>query len=90
MDGFPGRPEHPDFWRLSSAVLKMDGRVSEDEQSIRAATADVIDLDSARYMGDQRARLLLRKLGYAADPALVVLLQSLWLDGCLAGLLTRP
>jgi hypothetical protein len=85
---FPGRPEHPDFWALSSAVLKMDGRLSEEGQDLSTAIADIIDPESALYMADQRVRLMLRNLGYAAGPELVSMLSATWLDGLLAGRLS--
>lgn len=60
------RPNHPDFWRLSSIVLKYDGRMDEartQEEKEAVWTNNVqrwVDEDSLNYMAMQRA---MRALG---------------------------
>lgn len=65
LGNFPERPNHPDFWRLSSVVLKLDGRMdaakSEDEQEAVWAdnVARFIDEPSLTYLAMQRSMRVL-------------------------------
>lgn len=62
----PARPNHPDFWRLSSIVLKYDTRIqaAPDDDSKEAVWRDNVvrwvDENSLVYMASQRA---MRALG---------------------------
>jgi hypothetical protein len=57
----PGRPDHPDFWRISEVFLANDGAIEsarndtarEDEWVRR--TSSVVDIESVTYMAQQRA-----------------------------------
>lgn len=91
---FPSRPNHPDFWRLSSVMLKLDGRMnqakSEDEKD--AVWTDNltrwIDEDSATYTAMQRAMrpLGVQTVGDARKHAqTLVLLTVVWLEGFQVG-----
>lgn len=73
---FPDRPQTEDFWRLSDAVLQNDAIATE--QGIEAAMKGLIDIDSAVYMGVQRAGMA----GMIHDPRVV----SMWLDGVALGI----
>lgn len=56
----PARPDHPDFWKLSEIVLRMDGQMQEADEAAKErlfheeVTAH-IDEDSLGYMAIQRA-----------------------------------
>lgn len=71
---FPNRPTTQDFWRLSESVLQNDGLATE--QGLEAAVKGLIDLDSAVYVGMQRAAMV------GMDPRVV----SMWLDGLALGI----
>ena len=98
---FPGpksRPDHPDFWRLSELLLKLDSDLDPSnpdeaakEAQWQARMAEVeVDLDSLTYSAMQRA---FRIVGIQnplelIDPQKmrqVALLTSVWLEGFAAG-----
>lgn len=68
---FPGRPNHPDFWRLSSAVLKLDGQSTDKE--FPEIMAPLVDVASLTYMATNRVSR------FPVHPAAV------WMDGFAAG-----
>ena len=74
---FPGRPDHPDFWLLSQAVLDQDGQ-ADAGQPVDDILARRIDPDSAVYMAMQRALRI--------DPASQQQLAAAWIDGLLIGM----
>lgn len=56
----PARPEHPDFWKLSSVVLDLDGAMAERgkesiDDVIARKAAEVGDSYAICYMAVQRA-----------------------------------
>lgn len=59
----PGRPNHPDFWRISEVLLANDGDMeaatSNDakEAAWKARTGAVVDVGSVTYAGMNRARM---------------------------------
>ena len=80
-DGPAGRPDHPDFWRLSQQVLRRDGAAQEAKgKETRDAVWDRfmaevgIDTDSLMYMAAQRA---MRVLGITTTDELVLHSRSL-------------
>lgn len=76
---FPGRPQHPDFWRISEIILQHDGDATEGGKGLDEIAAEVpVDPASLLYHARQRA---LRMLGGGAPTAMV----TMWLDGFLAG-----
>jgi len=77
---FPGRPDHPDFWKLSEVVLSLDAPADEVGASalLDACTKVPIDLDTVMYMATQRASRV-----YGAS--LAGLVAGLWIDGFMAG-----
>lgn len=81
---FPGRPQHPDFWRISNVVLELDGHASEGV-SMSEIVAKLIDEQSLTYMAEQRAlwaKHNLPGLTMAAPPALA----AIWLTAFAAGI----
>jgi hypothetical protein len=80
---FPGRPDHPDFWLLSQAVLDQDAQ-ADSGQPVQDMLARRIDPDAAVYMAGQRALRLQRAL--RIDPASQPQLAAAWIDGLLAGM----
>ena len=56
-EDFPGRPDHPDFWKLSNAILLLDGEITEGGQTIEEVykKLDLPDLECVLYMSTQRA-----------------------------------
>lgn len=94
MGDFPARPDHPDFWRLSSIILgfdaSMDEASTEEERSKVFETwlAKVIDGDSLAYMAFQRAmRGLEINTGgeVIANVRGLVLLSSAYMEAFLVG-----
>ena len=85
----PGdRPKSPDFWKLSSIVLKLDGRLEaakpKDRQAIfEAAVSDHVDLESISYMAYQRA---IRMVPPSLENMRVIqMLCASYIDGFTAG-----
>lgn len=87
---FPQRPDHKDFWRLSSIILKLDGRMKEattedEKQAVWDDNVDRwVDSDSLNYMAMQRA---MRPLGITTagdlqkNAELVILMNVLYQEG---------
>ena len=100
-DQFPDRPDHADFWRLSSIVLKLDGGVSDPQ--VVGGGVDLFDRlkevitsdESAIYMCNQRTSMFLNALRkadprWAAGVALLgphigAAMASMWLEGFVVG-----
>lgn len=84
---FPNRPTHPDFERLSKAVItndvEIEGWAHTDVAADAARYIDMLnryaDADSIRYMAAQRAALAMRS--GAVDETLFA---TTWIDGFLA------
>lgn len=56
---FPDRPQHPDFWKLSTIILEMDGKFAEDSATDFEEYVDnEVDVASIMYMAIQRAQRL--------------------------------
>jgi hypothetical protein len=79
---FPDRPDHPDFWAMSQAVLALD-ELSE-RLTINQIVATYVDLDSAAYMAIQRALRAANDFGL--PPERVAALAAVWVDGVLTGI----
>jgi hypothetical protein len=80
---FPGRPTHPDFWRMSETVLQHDGEATEGDQSMEEIVKDTVDLQSLTYFAMQRAGMSCQKMGL--PEALAPALASVWMDAFMAG-----
>lgn len=75
---FPDRPSHPDFWRISDAILSLDGDATEGGKSVEQIMHGLVDEKSLFYMATQRAKRVPTPLSYGG---------ALWIDGFIAGLL---
>lgn len=86
----PDRPSHPDFWRLSSVVLDIDGQLQEaTTQTARNAAlarivAQYVDQDSLAYVALQRALRALMSTT-ATDASDIAKLAAVYLDGFITG-----
>ncbi len=90
------RPDHPDFWKLSEVLLKLDSGLDpsnpneeEKEAQFQARLKEIgVDVDSLVYTAYQRA---IRALGVNTQQDLVIkapqvmMLTSIWLDAFAAG-----
>jgi hypothetical protein len=58
---WPGRPNTPEFWRLSDLVLQLDGASAEPGFDL----TDVVptDLTALQYMAEQRYGMFCQRLG---------------------------
>jgi hypothetical protein len=86
----PNRPNHPDFWKLSQVILRMDGAMeaatSEDEKEAVFASfvGGHVDLPSLAYVATHRAMRALgtkTQMEVAANFKEVARLASLYMDG---------
>jgi hypothetical protein len=78
------RPDHPDFWLLSQALIELDAQAVSGQK-----TEDIIgrylDPGSACYMALQRA---LRASNGGARGS-IPQLSGIWLDGLIAGMMVQ-
>lgn len=83
---FPDRPDHPDFWRMSDVVLKLDGRMQEGgtEETFVESIAESIDMDSVMYMAQERCSILLEQMG--APMALLPMLMTTFMTSVVTGI----
>lgn len=81
---FPNRPDHPDFWRLSKAVIATDDAADQGVPIEKIMTDLGIESSkSVAYMAEQR---MLRALGHNfVSPQSKALLMGLWIDAFVAG-----
>lgn len=82
---FPDRPDHPDFWRLSRAVIAND-TLADKGMPIEAilVSRGLDNIESLRYMAEQR---VLRAFGHnfiSTDAK--ALMVSLYMDAFAAAL----
>jgi hypothetical protein len=82
---FPSRPQHPDFWRLSEVVLKLDGDSTEGRRPLKASAEGRIDLASLAYLASQRVGLLEQRVGELPDNVRASL-AAMFLTGVLTGI----
>lgn len=76
---FPDRPQHPDFWRLSSALTKADGDATEGDKSVEEIVG--VDGQSLVYVANNRVGM-----GVVAHGSLTrTVAVGLWIDGFQAG-----
>lgn len=80
---FPERPTHPDFWRMSEAVLQHDGQADEGHQSVEQIVGETVDVQSLTYFATQRAGTACQRSGL--PEALVPVLAGVWMDAFMAG-----
>lgn len=77
----PGRPDHPDFWKLSETVLGMDALTEETHGFEDALAAIPVDAQSLVYVAQQRASRAVD----IDNPVTFVAGAACWLDGFIAG-----
>lgn len=79
---FPDRPTHPDFAKLSEAVIANDKVVeaSEDDLAFERFARQYIDMRSLVYMADQRTR----RAAQLPDSSANDLVYGAWIDGFMA------
>lgn len=51
---FPNRPDHPDFWLISQALIDTDAQ-ADSGQSFPDITGRIVDVASVMYAAEQRA-----------------------------------
>lgn len=89
LGGPPGRPQHPDFMKLSSVVLKHDGPTTDPATmhifSIEERIAQEVDFETLTYMCKQRATTYLGQLGLGTDAKMLAVVASAWVDAFLIG-----
>lgn len=80
-DKFPGRPDHPDFWRLSEVLLRIDGATTEGRESV----VDVLGVDMASFMyaANERVSRAVDQQRQVGDPYL--LLMTVYMDAFALG-----
>lgn len=72
---FPRRPNHPDFWKLSSVVLSLD---ADSDKGYEVVVGEVIDVDSLTHCAEQRTGRIFGPRNLAEN-------VSSWMDGFMAG-----
>ena len=83
---FPDRIQHPDFWRLSETILKLDGKTQAGETA-EGVTATLVDVMSALYMAKVRTSIMLREVGFDDLPVGVeLLLVTAYVGGLVHGI----
>ena len=82
-DEFPDRPNHPDFWMLSTVVQTNDDTV-EGGADYENVVSRLIDPESLAYMAWGRARIIARAADIRDESALSSL-ASMFIDGFVAG-----
>lgn len=90
LQGPPGRPQHPDFMKLSGIVLKHDGPTSDPVTKAQFSFEDtvnaVIDLDTLTYMARGRAQIFMAQVGLnPGNLRLLAAIASAWCDAFLVG-----
>lgn len=76
----PERPEHPDFWLISQAVIDNDVTV-DDGTSLQDATAPFVDFESVFCAALQRAQRVSGIMPESTRRALAVV----WVDAFVTG-----
>lgn len=84
---YPDRPDHPDFWALSRAVIALD-EAAEERNSDSAwieVLAKYVNPESLFYVIDQRwLRLVNDPRTHTAQKANVM--KAAWIDGFIAAM----
>lgn len=84
---FPDRPQHPDFWRLSEVIVRIDGAATEGGESVEDLMG--VDLESFMYFAQHRVRRARDLARHPSRPfgaeSLEVLLMTLYMDAFALG-----
>ncbi|MHB8438979.1 MAG: hypothetical protein ACYDD4_07435 [Acidimicrobiales bacterium] len=59
----PGRPEHPDLWKMWDTILMFNGAYQAGENVLKDRVAKVVDLNSLLYLATERAIRVVRLTG---------------------------
>ena len=78
---FPDRPQHPDFWKLSEIIVKLD-HIAETEGWEAAMGTVPVDIRSMVYMARQRAAMAQDMLSPGDEKERLAIL---WMDAFAAG-----
>lgn len=80
---FPDRPDHPDFWLISQALIDQDAQ-ADAGQPFTDVVERIVDRDSLIYAAEQRG---LRFQAGRSKPSVAerVAMQAAWVDAFLAG-----
>jgi hypothetical protein len=81
---FPNRPDHPDFWLISQALIDTDA-LADSGQSTPDITGRIVDTDSLIYAAEQRVRLIIGKGHLNPSTRIMIAMNALWLDAFVAG-----
>jgi hypothetical protein len=79
----PGRPDHPDFWLISQAVIDTDA-LSDGGEDTPTVMERIVDPASLTYIAIQRSAMALREFGIN-DRVTQMLVAGAWGDAFLAG-----
>lgn len=72
----PGRPDHPDFWLISEALIELDTQADQGA-SFEDIVGRLVDPESVLYAAVQRA-IWRKNIGGGSS-------ISLWMDGFVTG-----
>lgn len=75
MSGFPGRPDHPDFWLISEALIENDAQADQGTP-FEDMVSRIVNPEVLAYIAAQRARRTM-------DPLVGPI--AAWMDGFIAG-----
>jgi hypothetical protein len=85
---FPNRPNHPDFWLMSQAIVDTDAQ-SETGQAAPDIMGRLVDVESLTYVAEQRALRAAPRLETGGlvfrNPQNMSILAGLWIDAFVAG-----
>lgn len=81
---FPNRPDHPDFWLISQALIDTDAQ-ADSGQSMPDIAGRIVDTASLMYAAEQRVKLITGKGHLNPSARILIAMQALWLDAFVAG-----
>lgn len=82
---FPDRPDHPDFWLISEALLDADAQ-ADAGQGTKDILGRMINAESVSYAAIQRAQLAVARSRISVKPSQIPVLAAMWLEGMMIGM----
>ena len=82
---WPNRPQHPDFWRMSEALVEMDQRAEQGEDPFAIARVNQASLVYAAQQRAVRAMNIARRLDPTANGANAKAMLMLYIDAFTLG-----
>lgn len=79
------RPDHPDFWIISQALIDTDTRMDQSRDktvTFVETVGAIVDIESVTYAANQR---VLRMVGSGVNRQLATAMATLWMDAFVAG-----